>query len=154
MKRHPRHITLKRTWPQRYFSGLSRMLKFTRERELMKRRKSTTFKLRKSNSFAKPRKSRWTLQFHKVYPGLKFNKSLISKRTGIPLKALDTVYDRGRRAWQTGGSRPGMTANQWGVARTYKYILVTKKKAPRAWYANRFDPDQDLRSHGLSRRRS
>jgi len=154
MKRHPRHITLKRTWPQRYFSGLSRMLKFTRERELMKRKKNKTFVLRKSNNFAKPRKSRWTLQFHKVYPGLKFNKSLISKRTGIPLKTLDTVYNRGRRAWQTGGSRPGMTANQWGVARTFKYILITKKKAPRAWYANRFDPDQDLRSHGLSRRRS
>jgi len=154
MKRHPRHITLKKSWPQRYFSGLSKMLKFTRERELLKRRKSTTFKLGKSNKSAKTHKSHWTLQFHKVYPGLKFNKSLISKRTGIPLKALDTVYDRGRRAWQTGGSRPGMTANQWGVARVYKFVLVSKKKAPRAWYATRFDPDQDLRSHGLSRRRS
>jgi len=154
MKRHPRHITLKKSWPQRYFSGLSKMLKFTRERELLKRRKSTTFKLGKSNKSAKTRKSHWTLQFHKVYPGLKFNKSLISKRTGIPLKALDTVYDRGRRAWQTGGSRPGMTANQWGVARVYKFVLVSKKKAPRAWYATRFDPDQDLRNPGPSRRRS
>lgn len=144
-KRHPRHITLKRTWPERYFGGLSRMLKFTRERELLKRKKNKSFVLRKSDSFAKPRKSKWTLQFHRVYPGLKFDKSLISKRTGIPLKTLNTVYNRGRRAWQTGGSRPGMTANQWGVARTYKYVLVTKKKAPRAWYATKFDPDQDLR---------
>ena len=155
MKRHPRHITLKKSrWPQRYFSGLSKMLKFTREKELLKRKKSKSFALGKSNTFAKPRKSRWTLQFHKVYPGLKFNKSLISKRTGIPVKALDTVYDRGRRAWQTGGSRPGMTANQWGVARVYKFVLVSKKKAPRAWYATRFDPDQDLRNPGLSKRRS
>jgi hypothetical protein len=154
MKRHPRHITLKRSWPQRYFSGLSRALMFTRERELMKRKKSKSFTLGKSNSYAKPRKSKWTLQFHKIYPGLKFNKSLISKRTGIPLKTLDTVYDRGRRAWQTGGSRPGMTANQWGVARTYKFVLVTKKKAPKAWYATRFDPDQNLRNRGSSRRSS
>lgn len=145
MKRHPRHITLKKSWPQRYFSGLSRMLKFTRERELLKRKKSKSFKLGKSDSFAKPRKSHWTLQFHKIYPELKFNKSLISKRTGIPVKTLNTVYDRGRRAWQTGGSRPGMTANQWGVARTFKYILITKRKAPKAWYATKFDPDQDLR---------
>lgn len=145
MKRHPRHITLKKSWPQRYFSGLSRMLKFTREKELLKRKKSKSFKLGKSDSFAKPRKSRWTLQFHKIYPELKFNKSLISKRTGIPVKTLNTVYDRGRRAWQTGGSRPGMTANQWGVARVYKYVLVTKRKAPVSWYATKFDPDQDLR---------
>ena len=145
MKRHPRHITLKKSWPQRYFSGLSRMLKFTRERELLKRKKSKSFKLGKSDSFAKPRKSHWTLQFHKIYPELKFNKSLMSKRTGIPVKTLNTVYDRGRRAWQTGGSRPGMTANQWGVARTFKYILITKRKAPKAWYATKFDPDQDLR---------
>jgi hypothetical protein len=146
MKRHPRHITLKKSWPERYFGGLTRPLMFTRERELMKRKKNKKkFILRKSNRFARPRKSRWTLQFHKVYPGLKFNKSLISKKTGIPVKTLDTVYDRGRRAWQTGGSRPGMTADQWGVARLYKYVLVTKKKAPRAWYATKFDPDQDLR---------
>ena len=145
MKRHPRHITLKKSWPQRYFSGLSQVLKFTREKELLKRKQNKNFVLRKSNSFAKPRKSRWTLQFHKIYPELKFDKSLISKRTGIPVKTLNTVYDRGRRAWQTGGSRPGMTANQWGVARVYKYVLVTKKKAPRAWYATKFDPDQDLR---------
>jgi hypothetical protein len=148
MKRHPRHITLKKSWPQRYFSGLSKILKFTREKELLKRKKSKSFTLGKSNTFAKPRKSRWTLQFHKVYPGLKFNKSLISKRTGIPLKALDTVYDRGRRAWQMGGSRPGMTANQWGVARTFKYILITKKKAPIRWYKDRYDPDDYLRKQG------
>jgi hypothetical protein len=154
MKRHPRHITLKKSWPQRYFSGLSRALMFTRERELMKRKQNKNFVLRKSDSFAKPRKSKWTLQFHKVYPELKFNKSLISKRTGIPVKTLNTVYDRGRRAWQTGGSRPGMTANQWGVARVYKFVLVSKKKAPRAWYATRFDPDQNLRNPGPSKRRS
>jgi hypothetical protein len=144
-----RHIILKKSWPERYFSGLSRALKFTRERELLKRKKNKIFILGKSDRFARPRKSRWTLQFHKVYPELKFDKSLISKRTGIPVRTLNTVYDRGRRAWQTGGSRPGMTANQWGVARVYKYVLVSKKKAPKAWYATRPDPDQDLRRRSL-----
>jgi Family of unknown function (DUF5824) len=144
-----RHIILKKSWPERYFSGLSRSLKFTRERELLKRKKNKIFILGKSDRFARSRKSRWTLQFHKVYPELKFDKSLISKRTGIPVRILNTVYDRGRRAWQTGGSRPGMTANQWGVARVYKYVLVSKKKAPKAWYATRPDPDQDLRRRSL-----
>lgn len=92
---------------------------------------------------AKPRKSQWTLLFHKVYPDLPFKKDLIARRTGIPRKVLNTVYDRGRRAWQTGGSRPGMTANQWGVARVYKFVLLTKKKAP---VPNRYDPNQNLRS--------
>lgn len=145
MPRRPRHITLGRTWPQRYFSGLSPAMKRTREQELLKRKKTKIFKLSKSDAFAKPRRSRWTQLFHKVYPELKFKKNLISKKTGIPKATLNTVYDRGRRAWQTGGSRPGMTANQWGIARVYKFVLVTKHKAPRSWYANRWDPNQNLR---------
>ena len=38
-----------------------------------------------------------------------------------------------------------MTANQWGVARVYKYVLVTKKKAPVSWYKHKWDPNQNLR---------
>jgi len=101
-----------------------------------------------SNALAKPRRSRWTGLFHKVYPGLKFNKNLISKKTKISKNNLNTVYDRGRRAWQTGGSRPGMTANQWAIPRTYKYILITKKKAPVSWYKGKSDPDDNLRRRG------
>ena len=29
-------------------------------------------------------------------------------------------------------------------------VLVTKGKAPRAWYATRYDPDADLRKRGSS----
>lgn len=145
MPRRPRHITLQKTWPQRYFSGLSPAMKRTREQEFLKRKKSKSFSLSKSDAFAKPRRSRWTRLFHQVYPDLKFKKNLISKKTGIPKKTLNTVYDRGRRAWQTGGSRPGMTANQWGVARVYKFVLVTKRKAPKPWYIHKWDPNANLR---------
>ena len=137
-------------WPTRYFAGLSPAMKRQREKELLKRRRTGSFKLGPSNGAAKPRRSRWTGLFHKVYPGLKFNKNLISKKTKIPKMNLNTVYDRGRRAWQTGGSRPGMTADQWAISRTYKYILVTKGKAPKAWYAKRPDPDANLRKRGSS----
>jgi hypothetical protein len=122
-------------------------MKATRKKELLKRRRVPYSKLSlgKSDVNATKRKSRWTMQFHRVYPGLKFNKELISKRTGISKSTLNTVYDRGLKAWKTGGSRPGATAPQWAIARTYKFILVSKKKAPKAWYATRPDPDQNLR---------
>jgi hypothetical protein len=145
--RSPRHITIRRRWPERYFSGLSRKMKIRREMELLRRRITPYSKLglSKSNKFATRRKSKWTQQFHKVYPGLKFNKEAISRRTGISRSTLNTVYNRGLKAWKTGGSRPGATAPQWAVARVYKYVLVTKRKAPVAWYATRADPDADLR---------
>ena len=134
-------------WPVRYFSGLSPTMKAMRKKELLKRRRVPYSKLSlgKSDVNATKRKSRWTMQFHRVYPGLKFNKDLISKKTGISKSTLNTVYDRGLKAWKTGGSRPGATAPQWATSRTYKYILITKKKAPKAWYATRPDPDQNLR---------
>ena len=136
-------------WPVRYFSGLSPTMKATRKKELLKRRRVPYSKLSlgKSDVNATKRKSRWTMQFHRVYPGLKFNKDLISKRTGISRSTLNTVYNRGLKAWKTGGSRPGVTAPQWATARTFKYILITKKKAPKAWYATRPDPNQNLRRH-------
>lgn len=148
--RRPRHITVSRSgraWPERYFAGLSRSLKLARERELLKRRRVPYSKLRlgKSNVGGTKRKSKWTQLFHKTYPDLKFNKNAIARRTGISRSTLNTVYNRGLKAWKTGGSRPGATAAQWAIARTYKYVLVTKGKAPKAWYATKFDPDNNLR---------
>ena len=139
-----RHVTVAgRSWPERYFAGLSRSLKLARSRELLKRRNTpySKLKLSKSNSGGTKKKSKWTQLFHKTYPNLKFNKNAIARRTGISRSTLNTVYDRGLKAWKTGGSRPGVTAPQWAVARTYKYVLVTKRKAPNT----RFDPDADLR---------
>lgn len=145
--RRPRHVTVTRRWPERYFTGLSAAMRRTREKELLKRRRTpySKLKLQASNRGAKRRPSKWTQLFHKTYPDLKFNKEAIARRTGIPRSTLNTVYNRGLKAWKTGGSRVGATAAQWAVARTYKYILVTKGKAPKAWYATKFDPDDNLR---------
>jgi len=143
----PRHVTLRRTWPERYFTGLSRSMKLKREKELLKRRRTPYSKLRmgQTDKGGTRQKSKWTLLFHKTYPNLKFNKEAISRRTGISRSTLNTVYNRGLKAWKTGGSRVGATPQQWAVARLYKYVLVTKRKAPMAWYATRADPDQNLR---------
>jgi hypothetical protein len=143
--RRPRHITLGDKWPERYFTGLTKKMQLVREKELLRRKRTGKFKLGQSDKFARPKKSKWTQQFHKIFPNLKFNKNAISARTGIPRKNLNTVYNRGRRAWQTGGSRPGMTADQWGVARVYKFVLVSKKKAPLSWYRGKWDPNNNLR---------
>ena len=136
-----------RLWPERYFSGLTKAMKVQREKELLRRRVLPYSKLglARSNSEVPKRKSHWTQQFHKVYPNLKFNKQAISKRTGIPVKNLDTVYDRGLKAWKTGGSRPGVTPQQWAIARVYKFVLVSMHKAPKEWYITRPDPNSNLR---------
>jgi len=147
MPRRPRHTVVSRRWPERYFTGLGTQMRLAREKELLKRRRTPYSKLRlgKSNVGGTKKKSKWTVLFHKTYPGLKFNKEAIARRTGISRSTLNTVYNRGLKAWKTGGSRPGATASQWAVARVYKYVLVTKRKAPKEWYATRFDPDSDLR---------
>lgn len=128
-------------WPKRYFSGLTASQKLMRENELLKRRRVKHPKLGPSNAYAKPRRSSWTVMFHKVYPDLKFNKNLIAQKTGIPRWKLNTVYDRGLKAWKTSGSRPGATAQQWAIARVYKFVLITKGKAT----SKRVDPNNNLR---------
>jgi hypothetical protein len=138
-----KHTVITKRWPARYFTGLSPSLRIVREKELLKRRKTPYSKLSlsKSDRFAHPRKSSWTTLFHKTYPDLKFNKSAISRKTGISVSTLNTVYNRGLKAWKTSGSRVGANPYQWAVARVYKFVLVSKKKAKNT----KFDPDQDLR---------
>jgi hypothetical protein len=141
----PRHTVVTQKWPERYFTGLSPAQRLTREKELLKRRRVANPTMGQTNKGGTKKKSKWTNLFHKTYPGLKFNKNLIASRTGIPRASLNIVYDRGLKAWKTGGSRPGATPQQWAIARVYKFVLVTKHKAPKEWYITRFDPNQNLR---------
>ena len=131
-------------WPKRYFTGLGPKMRLAREKELLRRRTLPYSKLRmdRTDKLAKPRKSKWTLAFHKEYPGLPFNRKLIAKKTGIKQSILNTVYNRGLKAWKTGGSRVGANPQQWGAARVYKFVLVTDKKYP----TTRRDPNQDMRA--------
>lgn len=130
-------------WPKRYFSGLTQAMHKLRESELLHRRRVpySQLKMGKTNLLARPRKSKWTQLFHSTYPGLKFNKEAISRKTGISRSTLNTVYNRGLKAWKTSGSRVGANPQQWAIARVYKFVLVSKRKAPNT----RVDPDQDLR---------
>lgn len=126
-------------WPKRYFTGLTPEEKELRKHELVLRQKVP--KLRYTNTLVKTKPSRWTAMFHKLHPNLPFNKNLISQKTGIPRHILNTVYDRGMKAWQTSGSRVGANPHQWAIARVYKFVLVTKNKVP----TTRVDPNKNLR---------
>ncbi|NBS69493.1 hypothetical protein EBT31_11355, partial [bacterium] len=137
----PHYEGVYKTWPKRYFTGLTPSQKVQREQELLKRASSKHPKLAKTDLLAKPRKSQWTKMFHEKYPNLKFNKNAIAARTGIPRSVLNTVYNRGMKAWQTSGSRVGANPHQWAIARVYKFVLVTKNKVP----TTRVDPNKNLR---------
>lgn len=133
----PHYEGVYKTWPKRYFTGLTPNQKIQREKELLTRRTG----LGKTDLLAKPRKSQWTKMFHEKYPNLSFNKNAIAARTGIPRSVLNTVYNRGMKAWQTSGSRVGANPHQWATARVYKFVLVTKNKVP----TTKIDPDKNLR---------
>jgi hypothetical protein len=77
------------------------------------------------------------------YPkGTAHSKADISKKTGIPVRILDTIYDRGVgarksnpesvRSASTGKKIGGkslkgkMSAEQWGQARVYSFIMKGK----------------------------
>ena len=130
-----------RMYPSRYFSGLSRKNQLTREKELVHRRR----KLQYTDTLVKTKKSSWTKMFHTSYPNLKFNKGVFSKRFGIPRAKLDTVYNRGLRAWQTSGSRPGANPYQWAIARVYKFVLIENGKAK----PKPHDPDSNLHKNSI-----
>jgi hypothetical protein len=70
----------------------------------------------------KNKKSSWTQQFHKKYPGTTSIKE-ISRKTKIPEGELRAVLRKGRGAYYSSGSRPNQTAESWGRARMYSYIL-------------------------------
>ncbi len=60
-----------------------------------------------------------------------------AKASGIPLGILRKVHKKGMAAWRT-GHRPGVTQQQWAMARVNSFIMggKTTKKADKAqWEA-------------------
>ena len=79
----------------------------------------------------------------KIYAPLKYFRGLGTlkevetryKATGIPLKTVKTIYNRGLAAWRT-GHRPGASPQAWGYARVHSF--ATKGKTY-------YTADKDLR---------
>lgn len=70
----------------------------------------------------KTRKSKWTIMATEYF-GDSRSKEDISKKTKIPVKALQEIVERGEGAYYSAGSRPGQTPESWGVARMYAVLF-------------------------------
>ena len=107
--------------PLKYFRGL-RTLKSveTRYKKMLKK----DYKDFKTDEGVKTKTSSYTQRFRKKYPGIKSLPD-IAKATKIPLKTLETVYNRGLAAWRT-GHRPGASPQAWGYARVHSYVMKGK----------------------------
>ena len=113
------------TIPKQYSSGLSRKDKKKQLKSLKKSQKSYKkgkYVPRPKLKSFKSKKSSWTQKFHKLHPEAKTLKQ-ISDVTGIPKPALSAVKKKGMGAYYSSGSRPNQTAESWGLARMYSYIL-------------------------------
>jgi hypothetical protein len=107
--------------PLKYFRGLNTLKNVETRYKKMLKKDYTPFKTDKK---VETRTSSYTSKFRKRYPGVTKLKD-ISKVTGIHLKTLKTVYDRGLAAWRT-GHRPGATAQAWAYARVHSFVMKGK----------------------------
>ena len=128
-----RRRTLKKnlpSWPPKYFSGLSPQQTRRRRKEIKHfskfhwkdPRAYTGFKTDKYAT--RKRKSSYTAQWERLFPDAKSLEEK-SKVTGVPLKHIKHVAQKGYAAWRT-GHRPGATESQWGYARVHSYLLCGK----------------------------
>ena len=115
--------------PKRYFSGLSSSKRTQRRREIRKFGSMSWKNPRayvgfKTDKGVRTRKSGYTLAWKRKYPDAKSLEDK-AKVTGVPLKYIREVYNRGMAAWRT-GHRPGATEQQWGYARVHSFLLKGK----------------------------
>lgn len=123
MATHYESMTGKR-YPARYFAGLSRSEQLAREVELDVRRGSPRPALSYSDSRVTPKRSSWTQKFRSRYPDAPGDLNALAVLFSVSRAALQEVFDKGLKAWQTSGSRPGANAHQWAWARVYKFLLI------------------------------
>ena len=115
--------------PKRYFSGLTKTQKKRKIKEMehfgaihwSDPKAYTGFK---TDTYVKSKPSNYTHRFKKRFPDATSLEAK-AKASGIPLKYLKEVYNRGMAAWRT-GHRPGATEQQWGYARVHSFILKGK----------------------------
>ena len=111
--------------PARYYKGLSREEKKERKKEFLKREGTSNYEPLKTDIKAQAKgqvkSSGYTQKFHRLFPDVHTKKD-IQNLSGISVKILDEVYDRGLKAWQT-GHRPGASQHAWAWARVYSFLL-------------------------------
>jgi hypothetical protein len=119
--------------PLKYFRGLKTLKDVETRYKKMLRKDYSDFK---TDEGVKTRTSTYTQKFRKKYGQNVKSLPEISRATGVPLKTLQTVYNRGLAAWRT-GHRPGASPQAWGYARVHSFIMKGKTY---------YTADKDLRS--------
>lgn len=109
--------------PLKYFRGLAseRQVQIRYKKMLQKNYKP----FRTNAGITKTRTSSYTRAFRRKYGSRVKSLRDIARVSGIPLRVLRTVYDRGMAAWRT-GHRPGASPQQWAYARVHSYVMKGK----------------------------
>jgi hypothetical protein len=156
VKKTRKRKTLKRDklWPLKYYRGLTKKQALARKAEIKKFgslhwNDPKAYVGFKTDTYAKTkRKSSYTAQWDRLFPEAKSLEER-SKVTGVPVKYLKTVYNRGMAAWRT-GHRSGMSqqagpihalAPTCSVARLTMVLTPIKcvwRKKNRLWRGNGF----------------
>lgn len=115
--------------PHKYYAGLTKKQALARKKEIQKYgaldwKNPKAYVGFKTDAFGKRKTSSYTMKFRQLFPDA---TSLESKAaaTGVPLKYVKEVYNRGMAAWRT-GHRPGATQQAWGYARTHSFLVCGK----------------------------
>ncbi len=122
--------TRKKLWPPKYYRGLTRKKQTERQKEIQKFGKlhwkdpKAYVGFKTDVGVESSRKSSYTKQWDELFPEAKTLEER-SKVTGVPVKYLMTVYNRGMAAWRT-GHRPGMSEQAWSYPRLSSFLLCGK----------------------------
>jgi hypothetical protein len=115
--------------PRKYLSGLSKTQKKEKLKEMrhfgaFSWKNPLAYTGFKTDTYVKSKPSSYTQRFKAKFP-----KALSLKQkadaTGVPLRILKKVYNRGMAAWRT-GHRPGASQQAWGYARVHSFLLKGK----------------------------
>jgi hypothetical protein len=127
----PKTLKKNKLWPPKYYRGLTRKQALERKAEIKKFGKMSWKDPRayvgfKTDKYRKTkRKSSYTAEWDRLFPDAKSLEER-SKVTGVPVKYLKKVRDKGYAAWAMSGHRPSVTEGQWGYARVSSYLLCGK----------------------------
>ena len=112
--------------PKKYTARLSRKDKLKQKKSIKRSiklyEKGKYLDRPKLKSY-KPKKSSWVTKFEKKYGEDIKSYEDIERATKIPKEALKAVVKKGKGAYYSSGSRPNQTAESWGKARMYSYIM-------------------------------
>lgn len=115
--------------PEKYYKGLTRKNRVARQKEIakfgaMNWKDPRAYVGFRTDRGVRTRKSSYTEQWFRLFPNAHSLKEKAAA-SGVPLRFIQAVYNRGMAAWRT-GHRPGATQQQWGYARVHSFLVKGK----------------------------